>query len=480
MPPPGRESVERLRAVAALGREMTGRLRLAFDAVCATLTAPPPALSAPAARRAQFTRRAIRLHLVTIMTAVVVLAGGAFALGANTELSGAVIAPGALVVESSVKKVQHPVGGTVGELPVREGQKVHAGEVLVHLDETVAKANLAAITKNLWELSARRARLEAERDGADEVAFPDELLGAAGDPAVAHILAGERKLFALRREALRGQKAQLNERVAQLNDEIAGFTEQTEAKGEEIRLVQQELGGVRDLWDKKLIPLTRLTALERDAARLKGERGQLIASTAQTRGKISELQVQILQIDQNLRSEVAKELADIRAKSSELSERRIAAEDLLQKLDIRSPQDGVVQDLAVHARGSVIGAGEQIMLIVPASDALVVEARIAAQDIDQVQIAQAATLRFPNFNQRTTPELAGTVIRIAADASKEDKTGRAYYLARIRMAADRLDADTRFVAGMPVDVFIRTQDRTLLSYLVKPLADQAARAFREK
>jgi HlyD family secretion protein len=258
------------------------------------------------------------------------------------------------------------------------------------------------------------------------------------------------------------------------------LTEQTEAKGEEIRLVQQELAGVRDLWDKKLVPITRLTALERDAARLKGERGQLIASTAQTKGKISELKVQILQIDQNMRSDVAKELADIRAKSAELIERKVAAEDLLQKLDIRSPQDGTVQDLSVHARGSVVGPGEQIMLIVPESDALVVEVRIPSQDIDQVQLGQAATLRFPNFNQRTTPELSGTVIRIAPDVTKDGTTGSAYYLARIKMGTEKLEADMRFVAGMPVDVFIRTQDRTLLSYLVKPLMDQATRAFREK
>jgi len=430
--------------------------------------------------RASRTRRSIRRHLAAILGATALLAGGAGALGARTELSGAVIAAGSLVVESNVKKVAHPVGGTVGEIFVKEGATVAEGDVLVHLDETVAKANLATIVGNLWELSARGARLEAERDGAPELAFTDALIAAARDPAVEHIVAGERKLFGLRRDALLGQKKQLNERVAQLGEEIKGLTEQSEAKGEEIRLVQQELAGVRDLWDKKLVPITRLTLLERDAARLKGERGQLIASTAQARGKISELQVQILQIDQNFRSDVAKELADVRAKSDELRERRVAAEDLLRKLDIRAPQNGVVQDLSVHARGSVIGAGEQIMLIVPQADTLVVDVRIPAQDIDQVRLGQAATLRFPNFNQRTTPELDGSVIRIAADVSKDDKSGAAYYLARIRMGAQRVDPDLRFVPGMPVDVFIHTDQRTLLSYLVKPLMDQASRAFREK
>jgi len=432
------------------------------------------------ALRARDTRRSIRRHLAAILGATVILTGGAGVLGARTELSGAVIAAGSLVVESNVKKVAHPTGGTVGELLVHEGSQVSEGDILVHLDETIAKSNLATIVQNQWEQSARGARLEAERDGEAQVLFPDNLLTAAHDPAVAHIVAGERKLFALRREALLGQKKQLNERVAQLGDEIRGLTEQSEAKGEEIRLVQQELEGVRELWDKKLIPITRLTQLERDAARLKGERGQLIASTAQARGRISELQVQILQIDQNFRSDVAKELADVRAKSDELRERRVAAQDLLHKLDIRAPQNGTVQDLSVHARGSVIGAGEQIMLVVPQADTLVVDVRIPAQDIDQVRLGQAATLRFPNFNQRTTPELDGSVIRIAADVSKDDKTGASYYLARIRMSGQRVDPDLRFVPGMPVDVFVHTDQRTLMSYLVKPLMDQASRAFREK
>jgi len=429
--------------------------------------------------RAERTLRSIRWHLAAIVAAVVLLLGGAGLLGANTDLSGAVIASGSLVVESNVKKVQHPTGGTVGELLVREGAKVREGDILLRLDETVARANLAAIRKNLWELSARQSRLEAEREGADGVAFTDELL-AATDEAARRILSGERKLFVTRGEALRGQKAQLRERVGQLSDEIRGQAEQTEAKDEEIRLVQQELAGVRDLREKKLIPITRLTVLERDAARLRGERGQLIAATAQTRGKISELELQMIQIDQNLRSDVGKELADIRAKSAELTERRIAAEDLLNKLDIRSPQTGVVQDLSVHTRGSYVAPGEQIMLIVPEADRLVVEARIAPHDIDQVQAGQDAMLRFPNFNQRTTPEMDGIVIRLSPDVTRDAKSGLPYYLARIRISAEHLGPEMRLVPGMPVDAFIRTHERTLISYLMKPLTDQAKRAFREK
>jgi HlyD family secretion protein len=190
--------------------------------------------------------------------------------------------------------------------------------------------------------------------------------------------------------------------------------------------------------------------------------------------------LQILQIDQNLRSDVGKELADIRAKMAELSERRVAAADTLAKLEIRSPQSGIVQELSVHARGSYVAPGEQIMLIVPEADRLVVEVRVAPQDIDQVRVDQAATLRFPNFDLRTTPERAGTVIRIAPDVSTDPKSGLPFYLARIRMNDDKHRDDLKFVPGMPVDVFIRTRERTLVSYLIKPLMDQATRAFREK
>lgn len=433
---------------------------------------------APGADR---TLASIRRHLIAVGVSVGLLLTGAGILAAKTGLSGAVVASGSLVVESNVKKVQHPVGGTVGELLVKEGAHVDAGDTLLRLDETVARSNLSALANSLWELRARGARLEAERDGATELTFPSDLLTAAtDDPAIRHIVEGERNLFGLRREALIGQKTQLQERISQLHEEIKGLTEQAEAKTEEIRLVQVELNGVRELWEKKLIPITRLTALERDAARLKGERGQLVASTAQAKGKISELEVQTLQIDQNMRSDVGKEMADIRAKSSEVTERKIAAQDLLTKLDIRSPQRGVVQDLTVHASGSVVSPGEAIMTIVPEADALVVEVHIAPQDIDQVRLEQPAVLRFPNFNQRVTPELDGNVIRISPDVTKDVKTGLPYYLARIRIASHNLTEETKFVPGMPVDVFIRTTDRTLLSYLVKPLSDQAARAFREK
>ncbi len=428
------------------------------------------------------TRRSIRAHLIATVATVALLIGGIGVLGAATELSGAIIAAGALVVESNVKKVQHPTGGIVGKLLVADGSRVQAGDLLIRLDETTAQANLAMVEKSLAELYARRARLEAERDGSDEVELPADLAQAAGNSDIGRVLAGERKLFDLRRQAQQGQKSQLRERIAQLNDEVRGFTDQVAAKRKEIEFINKELESVRELWSKNLIPINRVTALERDGARLEGERGQLTATIAQTRGKISETELQIIQVDQTMRSDVAKELADIRAKIAELVERKVTATDQLQRVDIRVPQAGVVHQLAVHTNGGVVAAGEQIMLIVPEADELIVEVRVDPQKIDQVRLDQPATLRFPGFNQRTTPELNGLVSRIAADVIQDQRTGQPYFLVRITMAAGEVQRlnGLNLVPGMPVDAFIRTEDRTVLSYLLKPITDQARRAFRER
>jgi HlyD family secretion protein len=230
------------------------------------------------------------------------------------------------------------------------------------------------------------------------------------------------------------------------------------------------------------VPLSRVIALERDATRLKGERGRLISTTAQTKGKISETELQILQLDQDLRSEVAKELADIRAKMSDFAERRVAALDQLQRIDIRAPVRGTVHQLAVHTKGGVVAAGEQIMMIVPDGDSLVIDVQIAPQDIDRIHLGQPANLRFASFDQRSTPEVGGTITRIAADAVQDPKAASSYYPVRIVLEPDALKQlnQTRLVPGMPVDAFIRTSDRTILSYIFKPLLDHSRHAFRER
>ncbi|WP_407113284.1 HlyD family type I secretion periplasmic adaptor subunit [Bradyrhizobium sp. LMG 9283] len=425
---------------------------------------------------------AIRRQLRIGIAAAIVLVGGLGSWAATTELAGAVVAPGSIVVDSNVKKVQHPTGGVVGELRVREGHAVKAGDILVRLDETVTRANLAVVVKNLTELTARRARFEAERDGSEAVTFADELEERSSDPVVAAVLKGERTQFEVRRAARAGQKAQLHERVGQVQEQIRGMSEQVTAKHREIELINQELDGVRQLWRSKLVPITRVTALERDAARLHGERGALMSSIAEAKGKISETALQILQIDQDLRSEVGKELGEIRAKISELVEKRIAAEDQLMRIDIRAPQDGRVHQLSVHTLGGVINPGDAIMLIVPESEPLLVEARIAPQDIDQIRVGQRALLRFAAFNLRKTPELNGTVVEVAADVTQDSKTGAGYYTIRVSLPNDEMAGlyGLKLVPGMPVEAFIQTGERTALSYLVKPISDQIMKAWRER
>jgi HlyD family secretion protein len=397
-------------------------------------------------------------------------------------ISGAVVASGSLVVDSNVKKVQHLTGGIVGELRVRDGDRVRAGDIVVRLDETVTRANLAIITKGLDELMARKARLESERDGADTLVFPAQLLAGTGDPDRAAAMDSERKLFNLRKTARSGQKAQLSERIAQLGEEITGLTAQQNSKVKEIALIERELAGVRELWKQNLVQLTRLTALEREATRLDGEHGQLIAAAAQAKGKIAETSLQILQIDQDIASDVAKELREVDGKIGEFIERKVAADDQLKRIDIRAPQDGTVFQLAVHTVGGVITAGDPIMLIVPEADNLSVEVRVNPQDIDRLQLNQKAILRFTAFNVRTTPEIEGTVTRISADTSTDQRTGQSYYTVRIAMAADQVErlGNVKLLPGMPVEAFVQTGERTMFSYLMKPLHDQFVRAFREK
>ena len=425
------------------------------------------------------TRRSLRRHIAGV-GAIIAVALGAGAWTGATELSGAIIASGSLVVESNIKKVQHPTGGVVADLLVEEGARVQAGDLLIRLDATTARATFDSVSKSLWEIAARNARLEAERDGRDAITVPADLTGAG--PEVARIIDGERKLFRFRRDARDGQKAQLQQRIGQLREEIKGLEEQSAAKEQETAIIGREYEGVEGLWKRNLVQLNRLTSLERDMSRLKGERGVLVATIAQTRGKISETELQIIQLEQNLRSEVAKELAENRAKAATLTEQRITAFDQLQRIEIRAPQTGYVHELSVHTRGGVITPGEPIMLIVPTADSLVVEVRVAPQDIDRLQTGQAAGLRFPSFDQRTTPELNGRVSRVAADVSEDKRTGSFYYLVRLGVTKDelsRLDG-AKLIPGMPVEAFIRTADRTVLSYLTKPLVDQARRAFREK
>jgi membrane fusion protein, type I secretion system len=427
-------------------------------------------------------RLSIRRHIVAGIAVVVVLFGGVGGWTATTELAGAVIAPGILVVENNVKKVQHLSGGVVSELRVSEGDRVKAGDVLVRLEGTQTRANLQIIKGSLDELAARKARLEAERDGAERVTFPGELIARADDPELMRVLSGEQKLFELRLISRNGQKEQLSERITQLREEVEGLMAQSAAKEREIALITKELISTQELYRKQLVTLARLTELERTAARLDGEYGQVIAAIAQAKGKMAEIELQIIQIDQELRSEVGGQLADLRAKIFELMERKAAAQDQMNRLDIKAPQAGTVHQLAIHTIGGVVHAGEPLMLIIPSAAALAVEARIAPQEIDRLYPGQNVALRFSSFNQRTTPEIEGRLGRVAADVSQDQRTGLSYYTVRIDISNDELKklGAVKLLPGMPVESFIATEQRTVISYLTKPLSDQLLRAFRQR
>ena len=427
-------------------------------------------------------QRSIRFHLIIGLAVVLILGGGLGGWAATAQLAGALIAPGSVVVDTNVKKVQHPTGGVVGEVRARDGDIVKAGDVVVRLDDTVTKAGLAIVTKNLNGLWARAARLEAEQRGADRSTFPPQLLEQMADDDVKNVIASETKLFNVRSTGRIGQKQQLRERIAQLNEEISGLIAQEAAKTREIALVEKELVGVRGLFDQQLVQISRLTVLERDAARLAGERAQFIAARAQAKGKITEIELQIFQIDKDLVSEVSKDLRETNDKIGEFVERKVTAEDQLRRIDIRAPQHGVVLQSNVHTVGGVITAGDTLMLIVPQTDSLSVEARVNPQDIDKLMIGQKTVLRLSAFNQRTTPELNGEVSRVSADTTTDQRTGQAYYTIRISLPPSEVArlGDVRLIPGMPVEAFVQTGERTMLSYLAKPLSDQFMRAFREK
>lgn len=427
-------------------------------------------------------RSSIRVHLIIGLTVIVVLAGGLGGWASTAQISGALIAPGAIVVDSNVKKVQHPTGGVVGEVRVRDGTVVKAGDVVVRLDDTVTKASLAIVIKALNGLWARAARLEAEQQGLDKLTFPAMLLDRAEDPDVKNVMASEGKLFEVRTTGRAGQKAQLRERVSQLGEEIVGLTAQETAKTKELALVEKELVGVRSLFEQKLVQISRLTVLERDLARLAGERGQYLAARAQAKGKITETELQIIQVDKDLVSEVSKDLRETNDKIGEFVERKVTAEDQLRRIDIRAPQDGMVLQSTVHTVGGVITAGDAIMMIVPQSDDLSVEAKVNPQDIDKLQIGQKTVLRLSALNQRTTPELNGVVTRVSPDVTTDQRTGQSYYTIRVAMPLDEVArlGEAKLIPGMPVEAFVQTGDRTMLSYLMKPLSDQLMRSFREK
>lgn len=423
-------------------------------------------------------QRYVRAGVAIVILVVFGMGGWA----ATAQLSGAVVGEGFVVVASRIKHIRHPTGGIIRTVRVHDGDHVKAGQILIQLDPTQVRATAAIISHDMDDLLAREARLEAERDGLDEIKFPPELESREGVPGseAARAIASERRLFKIRRNAREGERAQLMERRSQLQIEISGYQGQIESKEKERTLIHKELKSVQTLWNEKLTPLTRLVSLQREATRVDGERDQLTSMTAQARAKISEINLKILQIGQDLRKTVGKDLIDTQTHLSELAEKKIAAMDQLKRLDIRAPQSGYVHELTAYTVGGVIKAGEQIMMIVPDEDAFQVEVKIDPHEIEQIHQNQRAELRFSAFNQRVTPQITGFVNFISADTVQDQRTGRRYYSVRIVLPQKEIAKIKRekIVPGMPVEAFIQTHERTALSYLLKPLTDQMQKAFK--
>jgi HlyD family secretion protein len=444
-----------------------------------------PGAAVPVIPGEAFSSRVGRAYMAELRTAFrVLILSGSVAGGWATlvPLSGAVVLPGTLVVESSVKKVQHPTGGVVADIAVRDGMHIKAGSLLVRLDETQVRANGQMLVNQLDQIRMRAARLVAERDGAAEIRIPDNFTARMSDAAIAQLVASEKSQFTARASARRGQTELLQSNIGQFKEQIAGLDAQIASKTSQLTIIAGELTGVQELYSKGLVPLTRLTTLQREVARLEGERGQLTSSIAETKAKVGQAQLQIVKVDQDFRTEVLKDLREAQDKEAELTEKNVSAQDQLQRIDIRAPTAGTVNQLSVHTIGGVIRPGDVILEIVPDSDELQIEARLPPNEIDQVRRAQTAFLRFSAFNQRTTPQVEGAVSYVSADLSRDAQTNSAYYTVRVTLPGEerRRLGEVKLVAGMPVEVFLQTGSRTMMSYLFKPITDQFHRMFNER
>ena len=425
-------------------------------------------------------RRGMRWHLAIGGLAFVGIVFGLGGMAATIDFAGAIVTQGRLVVDSSVKKVQHVAGGTVAELKVKDGDRVKAGDLLIRLDATLAAANLAIYTKGIDEIMARRARFQAERDGLDKITFPDDIMARSSEPAIAELIKFETAEFESRRDAREGQKEQLRKKIAELEQQTTGIKAEQDAIVRQSKFTKDELVGLKSL-SKDLVPIDRISSVERQDAQYDGQLGQLVAEAGQAGAEIAQAQLQILQVDTDMKSDVAKQLSEDESKLNEMAEHKIAAEDQLQKLEIRAPQDGTVYQLSVHAVGAVVGAGEPIMIIVPRNDVLVVEARIEPNDVDRVHIGSEAGIRFTSLGSRTTPEFTGKVATISPDIVLDQRTGAGYYVARVSLPPEAMESlGGKLVPGMPVEILIATDKRTVLSYLVRPLGDQLMHTFRER
>jgi HlyD family secretion protein len=416
------------------------------------------------------------------MIALVVLLGGFGGWAVFSSIAGAVIASGQVAVDRNRQIVQHPDGGVVAQIAVVEGDTVLAGDILIRLDDTLLRSNRDITQDQLDEIRARNARLVAERDGAARITYPDDLRARAEtDPRLAEVMAGQSQLFEARSETRTQEISQLGRRKAQLGNQINGIAAQQEALALQLSLIGEELVGQQDLLDKGLAQAARVLSLQREDARLRGQVGEFTAAVAELEGRITEIDGEILGLTQRLREDAITQLRDLQFRERELTEQLAALEEQLSRMEIRAPVSGIVYGMSVFAERSVIRAADPLLFLVPQDRPLVIQAQVSPLNIDQVFPGQKATLRLPAFDARTTPELFGEVIQVSADAFVDEVTGATYYRAELLPNEGEIArlGDRILLPGMPVEAFIRTEDRSPLIYLVRPFLDYFNRAFRE-
>ena len=422
-----------------------------------------------------------------IFVGAIIIAGLFGGLGywsLNTEISGAVVASGELRVETKQKPVQHPEGGVVGEIFVREGEQVSVGQPLLRLEQITQDATRAILESQINELEARKARLLAERDSKVNLTFPPQLLDkAAADGEVSKVVSDQRSLFSARLAGYRQQAAQMRERVGQIQSEIASGSSRFQSFQSQLRSMEGERVRVKTLLDQGLTTETRLQGILREKARIEGEIGALDSDKSRMLRQIQETRIEMTRLRDTRREEAIAELREVQGGINEIDQRIVVANESLRKIEIRSPQDGVVQDLTVFAAGAVVSPGQPIMMIVPTADRLVLEAKVDTTKRDQVTIGRPARIRFSTFNQRTTPELNGKVVKISPDRKIDELTGASFYAVEVLLPDEertKLGTENELVPGLPAEIFIETDKRTPMSYLLKPLTDNFGRAFREK
>ncbi|WP_353473810.1 HlyD family type I secretion periplasmic adaptor subunit [Salipiger sp. H15] len=425
----------------------------------------------------------LRKPLMLGLGALLLLVGGFGTWAATTNISGAIVAGGQIQVERNRQVVQHPDGGVVQEILVDEGDTVEEGQVLVKLDPTLLQSELNIVEGQYFELVARRARLQAERDNSDELTFDDTLLKVAEyDKEVDELVEGQRTLFFARLDTLERETEQLTKRREQIGNQVEGIDAQQTALKNQLALIEKELGDQQSLLDRGLAQASRVLALQREEARLSGEVGDLTAQKAEAEGRMTEIDIEVLKLSTTRREEAITQLRDMQYRERELAEQRSALLEKLKRMEIRAPVSGVVYGLTVFAPRSVIRAADPVLYLVPQDRPLVITAQVPPIHIDQVHVGQKVTLRFSALDQRRTPETFGTVTQISADAFTDQHTSSSFYRAEIMLdegQIERLPEGSTLVPGMPVEAFLRTADRTPLAYLVKPFTDYFSKAFRE-